>query len=215
MSVYLIEGAMLEGIADAIREKTGGTENILTEDMANEIRGIETGGSTGGVNKLVQIVTKTITKVTAEELAGITNIGDYAFGYCSMLEEVTIPETVTTLGNCAFNGTALNNIILPPKITSIGSGLFYRCVNLKRANIPRGVSNIPVTVFSGCTALEFVDFSQHTSVPTLANSTAFSNVPSTCKISVPDALYDEWVNATNWAALKVTYVKASGGGTNG
>ena len=45
------------------------------------------------------------------------------------------------------------------------------------------------------------DFTSHTSVPTLANTTAFGSIPSDCVIVVPDALYDEWIGATNWSSM--------------
>lgn len=44
MSKYLIEQETLTDIADAIREKTGGTDEIRAEDFADEISEIETGG---------------------------------------------------------------------------------------------------------------------------------------------------------------------------
>ena len=44
MAKYAIEDTTLTGIADAIREKTGGTEEIAVSSMAAEIGAIETGG---------------------------------------------------------------------------------------------------------------------------------------------------------------------------
>lgn len=41
---YAIDETTLTGIADAIRGKTGGTDPILTEDMATQIEGITGGG---------------------------------------------------------------------------------------------------------------------------------------------------------------------------
>ena len=43
MSVYSIEDTTLTGIADAIREKTNGTDNIDVDGMSDLIRGITTG----------------------------------------------------------------------------------------------------------------------------------------------------------------------------
>lgn len=45
MSDYLIQSATLDGIADAIRAKTGGSALINPEDMASEIDSISSGGS--------------------------------------------------------------------------------------------------------------------------------------------------------------------------
>jgi hypothetical protein len=43
-------------------------------------------------------------------------------------------------------------------------------------------------------------------VPTLSSTTAFD---SPKKIVVPDALYDEWIAATNWVSYASKIVKAS------
>lgn len=91
----------------------------------------------------------------------------------------------------------------------IGKSAFSNCAKLEMLSIPQGVSTIYEGTFNKCTSLRKIDFSNHTIVPTLSNVSAFRNVPSTCKVIVPDALYDEWVAATNWSALTVTYVKKS------
>ena len=45
------------------------------------------------------------------------------------------------------------------------------------------------------------DFTSHTSVPTLADTTVLGGIPSDCVIVVPVALYDEWIGATNWSSI--------------
>jgi hypothetical protein len=57
--------------------------------------------------------------------------------------------------------------------------------------------------------MAFYDFSNHTSVPTLANTNAFTNIPSDCKIIVPDNLYDTWKTATNWSTYTSNIIKKS------
>lgn len=54
----------------------------------------------------------------------ITTIGDYSFGYTA-IESIDIPESVTTIGNGAFNYcTSLKNVVVPASVTSIGSNAF-------------------------------------------------------------------------------------------
>jgi hypothetical protein len=57
--------------------------------------------------------------------------------------------------------------------------------------------------------MAFYDFSKHESVPTLEATSAFKSIPSDCKIVVPDALYDEWIAATNWSTYAANIVKSS------
>ena len=40
---------------------------------------------------------------------GLTNIGNYAFGYCSSITSINIPDTVTSIGVSAFHGCSKHN----------------------------------------------------------------------------------------------------------
>ena len=53
--------------------------------------------------------------------------------------------------------------------------------------------------FNGCSALEEVDFTEATSVPTLSNINCFANTNETFRIVVPDSLYDDWIISGNWS----------------
>ena len=62
----------------------------------------------------------------------VLSIGNAAFLYCSNLESVTIPDSVTSIGGWAF-GACLNliNITIPDSVTSIGSEAFAECPQLQ------------------------------------------------------------------------------------
>ena len=51
---------------------------------------------------------------------GIENIGNYAFTYCSNLENCDIPDSVKIIGDNAFAGCSSLNVELPTGIISIG-----------------------------------------------------------------------------------------------
>ena len=55
--------------------------------------------------------------------------------------------------------------------------------------------------FGSCSKLKRVDFSSHTSVPTLSKSTAFSSTHANLQIKVPEDLYMTWKAATNWSTI--------------
>ena len=141
---------------------------------------------------------------------GVTSIGSSAFYYCCSLSSVVIPQGVTSISSSAFYYCySLSSVVIPQGVTSIGSSAFYNCYSLSSVVIPQGVTSIDSLTFYYCTSIAYFDFREHTSVPTLSNTNAFYNAPSDLKIIVPDALYDEWKEASNWSSYASKIVKAS------
>ena len=69
-------------------------------------------------------------------------------------------------------------------------------------------NNTFTQTFYNCTNLELVDFSKATSVPALSNTNAFTNTNNYYRIVVPNALYNQWIAATNWSnASIVTHIE--------
>lgn len=98
---------------------------VITENGVYKADNGFTGLGTVTVNvpkKLPQVLDKTVTELTAEDLQGVTKIGDNAFYGCTLLASIEIPTSVTSIGNCAFYGTPLLNVVLksttPPTIQS-------------------------------------------------------------------------------------------------
>ena len=57
---------------------------------------------------------------------------DCVFEYCSGLTSVTLPDSVTSIGDYAFSGcSGLTSITIPDSITSIGDYAFRYCSKLK------------------------------------------------------------------------------------
>ena len=131
---------------------------------------------------------------------GVTSIGNYAFYYCYSLASVSIPNGVTSIGNYAFyNCYSLASITIPNGVTSIGDYAFKNCYSLASITIPNGVTSIGRSAFYCCYGVAFYDFTACTTVPTLADTNAFSNISADCQIRVPASLVDEWKAATNWS----------------
>ena len=86
---------------------------------------------------------------------GVTGIGNYAFGYCVNLTDVSIPEGVTRIGGYAFLGCwNLREIILPSGVTDIGNGAFNSCRSLQNITLPSSVRTIGNCAFEACESLE-------------------------------------------------------------
>ena len=77
-------------------------------------------------------ILKSVKEVKVDE--GVTALGDYAFYYSSSncLSKCTIvslPSTLTRIGNNVFEGSAIQNIEIPAKVISIGDEAFYSGVS--------------------------------------------------------------------------------------
>ena len=141
---------------------------------------------------------------------GVTSVGSYTFQNCSSISSINIPESVTSIGNYAFNYcSSLSSINIPESVTSIGNYTFQKCSSISSINIPEGVTKIGNNAFYNCYGMAYYDFRASKSVPTLSGTNAFTNIPSDCKIVVPDSLYSSWTTATNWSTYKSKIVKAS------
>ncbi|WEK83224.1 MAG: leucine-rich repeat domain-containing protein [Mycoplasma sp.] len=79
-----------------------------------------------------------------EAFDGITvkKIDNSAFFNNDKITGVIIPDTVTTIGNAAFQQTGLESVTIPDSVTEIGSGAFYWCGSLSSINIPSQTTKI-------------------------------------------------------------------------
>ncbi|MCR4658507.1 MAG: leucine-rich repeat domain-containing protein [Lachnospiraceae bacterium] len=76
-------------------------------------------------------------------------IGNRAFYMDEDLSGVTIPDSVTEIGDFAFAKTPLTSVEIPPSVTDIGYAAFYQCPSLLNIGIPASVKNIELGAFEG------------------------------------------------------------------
>ena len=101
----------LTAIADAIRGKTGGTEELTLDQMATEIAGIS--GGSGD-----DYFTKMLTGTTFDFESDLEEIADYALFYNYWATSVSIPNA-TKVGNSAFAQMNKCTHISAPKLTAV------------------------------------------------------------------------------------------------
>ena len=91
-----------------------------------------------------------VTAVTAEDLAGFTEIRPYAFAGCENLVSIEIPDSVTVIGDAAFYGcTALTTVVVneTSNLSRIDETAFSSASLLESFYVPKTVSYIGFNAF--------------------------------------------------------------------
>ena len=116
----------------------------------------------------------------------ITSIAEKIFKECTLLETVTIPDSVTTIGLGAFDScTSLENVTIGNSVETIENGAFYNCSSLKEIIIPDSVTTINGSAFSSCSSLETVTIGNN--VTTIGDNT-FASCSLLKEIVIPDSV---------------------------
>ena len=85
-----------------------------------------------------------------------------AFGGCSNLTEISLPEELEEIGPVAFsNCIRLARITLPEGLKKLGLGAFGHCKALREITVPEGVAQLEHELFNECAALERVRLPSH------------------------------------------------------
>jgi hypothetical protein len=117
----------------------------------------------------------------------ITSIGGNAFADCNVLSNVTFNSgsNLATIEDYAFFGcSTIASITIPATVTSIGEGVFLYCTSLSSITIPATVTSIGNAAFSGCNVLSTVTFASGSILETIGES-AFDSCSSLTSITIP------------------------------
>ncbi len=112
----------------------------------------------------------------------ITYIGDRAF-YDSKIYEINLPDSLLTIDDEAFACSCLESVVVPESVRSLGAKVFYDCEELESAVVKAPVKVLRESLFDSCKILS--------------------------KLSLPDTITKIETKALNCNSLKKINVKDS------
>ena len=128
----------------------------------------------------------------------------WAFYDCSSLAAITIPKSVTNIGEWAFyDCSSLAAITILESVTNIGENAFGKCSSLAAITIPNSVTNIGQGAFWSCTQLNTVTVGWVTPLSIYAN--VFLGVTcSNVTLKVPIGTASLYRNTDVWKEFKIS-----------
>lgn len=177
MSIY----SKMTAIADAIREKTGGTNPLTLDAMAEAIARIEAGG--GGEDSILDDF---IAGNPIELYHKTESVAKEAFYYNPAIVSVNLPNC-TTLGYRCFACCGNLTHASVPKVTTIGEWAFRQCGKLESIDTPL-VTRVLASAFQDAKVAQIPNMEN---VTVIGNS-SFRSCPLT-EINLPSiSAIDDW-----------------------
>ena len=125
--------------------------------------------------------------------------GAYGSG-CSGMTSVTIPNSVTSFGENAFDGcSGLTSIIIPGNVKSIAYGAFCNCSGLVYITLPQNLESIGQNAFNGCDGLTDI-YCYSVTVPS-AYEKSFPN-PENIILHIPEESIEAYRSTEPWDKFK-------------
>ena len=159
----------INGLAGGLYKITV-TSNMTSEIFANTSSAIKKNAST----KIILDLSKTLE---------LTELPEEAFRNCDNLLDITLPNSVKTIGAGAFRECDnLKTLIIPDSVISIGNNAFCDCKSLTSVTIPDSVISMGEYLFSACTNLTDVTISDN--VTAICDGT-FYDCSSLTSVTIP------------------------------
>ena len=133
---------------------------------------------------------------------------DYSYPWrgCS-IKFLEIEDGVTSVGDFNFSNKGMISLSLPNSVTSIGQCAFYGCGSLNSIELPNSLTRIGNNAFTGCNNLTTI-VSEIVNPYSIDNS-VFSSVFSKAKLIVPKGTISKYKATDGWKSF-ANIVEATG-----
>lgn len=114
----------------------------------------------------------------------VKTIGDYAFQGCR-ITRFTLPDNLTEIGQAVFYGSSVEEVTMPSGLRLIPTATFQKCGKLTTVRLGAATELISDYVFDGCPLKHLYIDAQY---PPVCNSNALTSTPDflpTCTLHVP------------------------------
>lgn len=132
----------------------------IPEELAAHCTSLQTVTFTGHTENLLSIKaaafreTTMLTEISLPD--SIRTIEQCAF-YNSGIKNIHLPEDLRQIGNGAFGSSGIKSIVVPDRVTKLGRGVFNRCYELTDVTLPESITTIPRYAFIDCCKLKTVN----------------------------------------------------------
>ena len=179
---------------------TDDDDKYLKFDIRSQITSFTFGDS---VQHIPAYLCEQMTNLTSVTIPNsVTSIGNEAFWGCIGLTSVTIGNSVTSIGSYAFSRCrSLTSVTIPNSVTSIGSCAFSRCKNVETVVFGSSVETIGEEAFFGCQSIyEMTIYA--TKVPTIQENT-FAEVGTGATLRVPEGCAKKYKAHPYWGVFNI------------
>ncbi len=131
----------------------------------------------------------------------VKEVMPYCFYNKKNITDITIPNSVTSIGKYAFYGcSALANVGISNNagITKFGNNAFEGCMSLTSIVIPNEVTSIEANAFKGCFGITSIE-SYATTPPTCGTNALYDIDKLNCTLYVPENCIEAYSNANQWS----------------
>lgn len=129
--------------------------------------------------------------------ASVKSIGDYAFQGCH-ITRFTLPDNLTQIGQAVFFDSSVEEVVMPSNLRLIPTATFQKCSRLKTIRLGAATELISDYVFDGCPLTNLYIDAQY---PPVCNSNALTSTPDflpTCTLHVPKGRKNFYKADASW-----------------